>query len=79
MSVDTSQTCVDTIDGYLSSALVSKETLRREGVLGYWQKQQKKTPRVARFALGLLSAPGMYSLRIVFEQFLTIFVNSIFR
>lgn len=59
-SIDTSQTCLDTIDGYLNSTLVSKETLRREGLLRYWERQQKKTPRIARFALGLLSAPGKY-------------------
>ncbi|KAG9081574.1 hypothetical protein FRC06_005502 [Ceratobasidium sp. 370] len=58
MSSDTSQYCGDTIESYLSSTLVSKEALRREGLLEYWKKQQKKTPRVAGFALGILSAPA---------------------
>jgi hypothetical protein len=58
---DTRSVCDDTIEGYLDAPLVSKEALRRGGLLEYWKKQQKKTPRVAGFALGLLSAPGMFA------------------
>ena len=48
----------DTIDDYLERLPVPVEILRREGLLGYWNNQRRLMPRVAKFALGILSAPG---------------------
>lgn len=48
----------DTIDDYLEKLPVPIETLRQEGLLGSWNNQQRLMPRVAKFALGVLSAPG---------------------
>ncbi|KAF8597828.1 hypothetical protein BDV93DRAFT_479020 [Ceratobasidium sp. AG-I] len=42
MSTDTSQTWADTIDSYLDLTLVSKETLQREDILGYWKINSRK-------------------------------------
>ncbi|CUA71178.1 Putative AC transposase [Rhizoctonia solani] len=53
-----SSKCVDTLRDYLSAPLVPIETLRRSGLLAYWNEQQRYTPRVAKFALSILGAPA---------------------
>jgi hypothetical protein len=51
----------DTLQDYLNAPLVPVETLRRGGLLAYWDGQLKYTPRVAKFALSILSSPGKHA------------------
>ncbi|QRV78731.1 AC transposase [Ceratobasidium sp. AG-Ba] len=55
---NTSRLHSDTIEAYLNSNLVSKETIRQGGLLKYWEGERKRTPRLAAFALGILTAPA---------------------
>ncbi|KAG9076206.1 hypothetical protein FRC06_009640, partial [Ceratobasidium sp. 370] len=48
----------DTIEEYLKLPLVPKERIREGGLMRYWEEQRKITPRVAEFALSILSAPA---------------------
>ncbi|CAE6488191.1 unnamed protein product [Rhizoctonia solani] len=50
--------CRDTLQDYLSAPLVPVETLRRGDLLVYWDGQLKYTPRIAKFALSILSSPA---------------------
>ncbi|KAG8705564.1 hypothetical protein FRC09_002881 [Ceratobasidium sp. 395] len=53
-----SQSYTDTIEEYLSTPPLAKETLHNGGLLKYWQAELTQTPRIAKFALGILSAPA---------------------
>jgi hypothetical protein len=66
---NTTPTTGDSLEHYLEAPLVPAKNLRHGGLLGYWNGQLAYMPRVAKFALGILSAPGTYSIVLLTLNF----------